>query len=332
MRRAGWGMWVAFMLALAGCATHPPGTPFEVAHRRALLQTAAPASGLTVQWFGVTTLLFREGDDAILIDAFLSRPSPRQTLLGAIGPDRGAVRNALAGPIAAVFIAHAHHDHVLDASAVVHEKGALLFGSESVLNVARGDGVLDERLCPLDTSNAHPVAGFTVHAFATPHSKTSFPMEGVRTPLSTPARALAYSAGRNDSFLLERGGRRILVVPSAASKKGMFGTARSDVVFLGIGGLGTQSDSVISDYCEEAVRQRGARQVILVHWDNFLYPPGPVLQTFAPPLDDVPRSLEVLSRLARDDGIDLHFIAPFQPVGLPQAGNSGIIASPPAIQ
>jgi len=55
-----------------------------------------------------------------------------------------------------------------------------------------------------------------------------------------------------------------------------------------------------------------------------------VLQTFAPPLDDVPHSLAVLSRLARADDVDLHFIAPFQPVGLPQASNSGIIASPHA--
>ena len=312
MRRAGWGMWVAVMFALAGCATHPPGSPFEEAHRSALMQ--APASGLTVQWFGVTTLLFREGDDGILIDAFLSRPSPLRTLFGKMEPDRVAVRNALAGPIAAVFVAHAHHDHVLDASAVVHEKGALLFGSEAVLNVARGDGVPDERLHLLNTLRDEPVAGFSVRAFATPHSPT----------------LLAYSAGQNHSFLLERGGRRILVVPSAASSKGMFGTARADVVFLGIGGLGQQSDSVISDYWEEAVSQRGARHVILVHWDNFLYPPGPALQTFAPPLDDVPHSLEVLSRLARADGVDLRFIAPFQPVGLPQASKSGIIASPPA--
>jgi len=121
MRRAGWGMFVAAMVALAGCATHPPGSPFEETYRSALMQ--APASGLTVQWFGVTTLLFRDGDDAILIDAFLSRPSPLCTLFGKMEPDRVAVRNALAGPIAAVFVAHAHHDHVLDASAVVHEKG-----------------------------------------------------------------------------------------------------------------------------------------------------------------------------------------------------------------
>jgi len=314
MRRAGWGMLVAAMFALAGCATHPPGSPFEEAHRSALLKATAPASGLTVEWFGLTTLLFRDGDDAILIDAFLSRPSPLRTLFRAMGPDRGAVRNALAGPIAAVFVAHAHHDHVLDAGAVVHEKGALLFGSEAVLNVARGDGVLNERLHLLNTLRDEPVAGFSVRAFATPHSPT----------------LLAYSAGQNHSFLIERRGRRILVVPSAATKKDMFGEALADVVFLGIGGLGTQSDSAIADYWEEAVRKPGARQVILVHWDNFLYPPGPVLRTFARPLDDVPHSFEVLSRLACKDGVDLRFIAPFQPVGLPQASNSAIIASPPA--
>lgn len=315
-------LWAA-VFVLAGCATHPPGSPFELVHRRALLPPAAPASGLTVQWFGAATLLLRDGDDAILVDAFLSRPRPLQTLFGVIGPDPGAAAGVLAhagaGAIAAVFVAHAHHDHVLDASAVVREKGALLYGSESVLNVARGKGLRDAdgRLRLLDAARSYAVAGFTVRAFPTPHSRTRFPLDGVDEPLSTPAHALAYSAGQNYSFLIKRGGRRMLVVPSAASTPGMFGKVRADLVFLGIGALGKETNSTICAYWEEAVLRRGATQVILVHWDNFLYPPGAGLRTFGAPLDDVPRSVEILARLGEADGVDLHFVAPYVATSLP---------------
>lgn len=326
---------LAALLLLASCAVHGPETPFAREHRKRLLAPArGTPQGLSVQWFGVSTLLFRDGDDAILIDGFLSRPSLLQTMVGTMRPSSQAASEALGtervGTISAIFVAHAHHDHALDAPAIAALHGATLYGSMSTLNVAHEQRMASRfPAVMLEHGGHYPTAGFDVQAFVTPHSSTIFPLDEIAAPLALPEHALAFRAGANFSFLVERNGLRILVVPSAELGPDDIEPA-AYIVFLGIGGLGMKSARQICELWEAAVSQRQARQVILVHWDNFLYPPDPALRTFAPPLDNVPRTVTVLGKLAQTDGIALHFVTPYDAVGLSTPGRPAPACKRPA--
>ena len=41
-----------------------------------------------------------------------------------------------------MFIAHSHHDHALDVAYIAKRTGARVYGSDSTLNLARGEGYL----------------------------------------------------------------------------------------------------------------------------------------------------------------------------------------------
>jgi L-ascorbate metabolism protein UlaG (beta-lactamase superfamily) len=98
---------------------------------------------LTVMFIGVATLLFDDGETAIMTDGYFSRPT--QNELRSITPDRAAISKALkrAGvtSLAAVIPVHSHFDHALDSPIVAMETGALLVGSSSTANIGRGQGV-----------------------------------------------------------------------------------------------------------------------------------------------------------------------------------------------
>lgn len=320
-------------LLASACVTHAPDSPFGRQHRAHRLQPTAAPDGISVLWFGVTTLLFRDGDDAILIDGYLSRPPVGRLLVGGIGPDCAAAGQRLdkAGleRLGAIFVAHAHHDHVLDAPAIAARYDAPLYGSRSTLHLGSAGGA--RRLIEIEAGKPVTAAGFEVTAFATPHSDTLFDLAGIEAPPTYPLPALCFGAGQNYSFLVRRGDLRMLVVPSAKLEPGSFAGLASDIVFLGIGGLGREAPGAICRLWEEAVRQRRARQAILAHWDHLGQAPAEPPVTFGFPLDAVPRTHRLLQDLAGRDGIGLHYLPPSQPVALhaPAQATASPAARPP---
>jgi len=321
------GTSAAMALILAGCAVYDPQSAFQRAFREHALGTTAAAPGdVTVQWFGVSTLLFRQGSEAILIDGFFSRPNAWRTAFGRLGPEPSAVsavlNTAYAGPIAAVFVAHAHHDHAQDAPALARDskRSTVLYGSSSVLNLARGYGVQEERLRLIRSSIPSEIAGFQVLAIQTPHARSRFPAAEIEEVRPLPAHALSYSAGPNYSFFVRRDDVRVLVVPSAGHEViadgDIFGEERADIVFLGIGSLGKQDADFVDGFWNASVGRRHAKLVVLIHWDAFTHGLDEPLRPFSPPFDDVGTAYRHLCRLARLDGTALRFITPVAPVNL----------------
>ena len=90
--------------------------------------------GLHVTFFGVSTLLFDDGETAILTDGFFSRPGYIRQFVSmfapVLAPDRQAIDRSLqrAGieHLAAVIATHSHADHVMDAPEVVRRTGRSL--------------------------------------------------------------------------------------------------------------------------------------------------------------------------------------------------------------
>lgn len=287
---------------MAACSTSPT-VPQRVDW------AAAPESELTAAFLGTTTLLFRAGDDAVLIDGFFSRPSFFELIFTGLSPDPERIEDALrAAQVArtdqppepgrkirlrAVFVAHSHHDHAMDSGAVARATGATVVGTQSTRFVAGSVPFEAVREDP-----PHEFSPFTIEAFKTPHS-CPVPLKGdIASPLHGATHVTGYKEGGNHSFLVSHGKRSALVVTSANFTPGKFKGKRVDVVFLSIGKLGKQPPDFIEAFWQETVLATGASTVVLIHWDNFTIGLDQRLEPTPRPLDEVDKAIEQVRRLA----------------------------------
>lgn len=230
--------------------------------------------------FGTTTLLFDDGADQVLFDAHFTRPSLLRYLFGRAGTDAGLVDETLrrhrVDRLRAVFVSHTHHDHVMDAPYVANRCAAVIYGSASTLNVARGGGVPEARLVEFQANESYRVGGFSVRVIPSVHSKpTLFNNDLGQTidaPLRQPARLRAYKEGGSYDFYVENGGRRYMIRPSFNYIEGQLDSCRADVLLLGIAGLQKADAATEAAFFRETVERVRPRLVIPIHWDNFFVP------------------------------------------------------------
>jgi L-ascorbate metabolism protein UlaG (beta-lactamase superfamily) len=107
-------------------------------------------------------------------------------------------------------------------------------------------------------------------------------------------------------------GRTALVQGSAGFVPGALAGQHAEVAYLGVGQLGLQSEEYIATYWRETVRTVGARRAVLTHWDDFfrplpMSPEDPPLRALPYAGDDLDVTIQVLSRLAVEDGVALSF-------------------------
>jgi len=295
---------LAALLATRGARAVPPLPVASCAESK-------PRSGLVVRWFGTSTLTISDGESTVMIDGFFSRPGMVRLGLSSLGmplvrPDPEQLQLAsrlLCGqPVDAIFVAHAHHDHALDAAIIGREKDAVIHGSESVLNVVRGqDPQGHAKLVEVGDGSIVPIGKFQVSVLSSSHKDTFFGPDGAITrPLPTPARLRAFRSGPSFAFFVGHPQGNVLIVPSAVmddqgpALKGL----QADVVLLGIGMLGREPDTTKRRYWLSVVRATGATNVHLIHWDDFTRTLDKPLRPF--PLDRVDRTVAYLSSIDRN--------------------------------
>jgi L-ascorbate metabolism protein UlaG (beta-lactamase superfamily) len=138
-------------------------------------------------------------------------------------------------------------------------------------------------------------------------------MGEIREPLVPPARATAYLEGGSFSLIVEHQGRRMLVQGSAGFEAGALADTRAEVVFLGMGGLGTKDDSYRDAYWRQVVEPVQARRVIPIHWDDFSRPLDEPLRPMPRLLDDFATSMQFVLDRSRAEGRDVRLPSAFQP-------------------
>ncbi|GAB2936524.1 MBL fold metallo-hydrolase [Micromonospora polyrhachis] len=311
-----------------------------------MLPPAAPDPELLrVTFLGVSTLLIQDGETALLVDGFFSRPGKVRTLLGRIAPDPAIIDRSLrrAGitRLAAVIVGHSHYDHVMDAPVVAARTGAVLVGSPSTRMVALGvrqsagdalqsaggagrgpsAGLDDSRI--LVPAEGEPLAfgRFTVTLIRSEHVPPHRFSGELTHPVTPPVRASTYRMGRCHSLLFAHDQGRILVQGSAGFRSGALVRQQADVAYLGIGTLARQPQDYQERYWRETVGTVGARRVLPIHWDDFWRPLHEPLVPLPALVDDIPRALDFLYAKASAAGIDLRLPTAWQPtdpfVGLP---------------
>lgn len=303
------GAWFFYRIS------HPPSIE---AYRDRMLAPAGRAAGLRVTFLGVSTLLFDDGEHALLTDGFFTRPDRQTVFFGKVAPDPDLIARALerAGirRLDAVFVAHSHYDHAMDAPEVAKRTGALVIGSESTANVARGWGLPEERIRIAHGGERIDIGRFQVTLVGSRHAPTGFTGGEIAAPLVPPVRAMRYLEGGSFSLLIAHDGKTMLVQSSAGFADHALRGRRAEVVFLGIGALGKQSADYRSAYWNETVQAVGARRVIPIHWDDFTQPLAQPLVPIPVPFDDFEKTMAFVGARARQDGIEVRFAPAWEKV------------------
>jgi L-ascorbate metabolism protein UlaG (beta-lactamase superfamily) len=272
----------------------------------------AAHDGLSVTFLGVASLLFDDGESAILTDGFFSRPSLVKVALRSVAPDVRRVDEALAKAgvdrLAAVIPVHTHFDHALDSALVADRTGALLVGGGSAVNIGRGGGLPEDRIRQVEHGEQITCGDYSLAFALSAHCPPDRYPGNVTDPLTPPAKVNEYKCGEAWSIVVTHAsGRTALVQGSAGYVSGSLDGYTADVAYLGVGQLGLLDDDYVTAYWANTVRAVGARRVVLIHWDDFFRPLDQPLRAVAYAADDLDETVRRIDALAAEDGISVHF-------------------------
>lgn len=332
LRRLLYGLVLLALLAAGGLAAALQVRPSLAPWTKLVLAPAPPAApGLRVAWAGVSTLAITDGETTILTDGFFTRPALFRTAAGLIAPDEDRVVGGLdrlgITRAAAVVVLHSHYDHAMDAPLAADRTGALLVGSESTANVARGMGLPEDRIHVTHAGDELRFGAFTVRLLPSRHFPHGMAMGAITAPLVPPAPATAYRVGDCYTVVVSHPAGTLLVQGSAGFEPGALAGVRADVVLLGVAGLGTKPGSYQRDYWRAVVGTTRPALVVPIHWDDFTRPATEPLVPMPRLLDDFEATMTFLEHRTEVAGAPaLGLLPAWQYVALPPAARRDVVA------
>lgn len=276
-----------------------------------------PAPGrVTVIWLGTAGLYVTDGESAFLIDPFVSRPG---LLRVALGLDVSSNSNEINSWLrrlkvprgAPVLITHTHYDHALDASSFAAAVGGKLYGSTSLLQIARGADVPATQVEAVTAGATIPIGRFRVRFVAACHGPQLGRLEiwsgDIEAPLSQPSAASAYRTGEHFALAVEHPDGSFYHQASPCIRPGMYDGVRAGTIFLGIAARSDTRALVAA-----ALAGTHARQVVPIHWDNFFRSLGESIT----PLPGVGLNEFVATVRASAPGVDVKVLWPGEATSL----------------
>ena len=266
---------------------------------------------MKVTYLGTTMLLFDDGEDQLLFDCHVTRPSVLKFLGGRLATDTKTadrvIREIGFGRLRGIFISHTHHDHVLDAPYFALRCHAGVYGSESAMNVARGGGVPEEMLHSFRESMEFRIGDFRVTVIPSVHSKAHWYNNDlgktIDAPLVQPARKKEFREGGAYDFFIFHKGRKYLIRPSYNYLEGQLDGYKADVLFLGIAGISKDTEARRERFFAETVGKTGPKVVVPVHWDNFLRPLYGGVKIMPGFIEDTGKAMGILAEYCERAGV-----------------------------
>ncbi len=247
---------------------------------------AQRSDSVTVTWFGVSTLLFDDGNTQILIDGFISRPTLSDILLQRpVDSDAAMINYALneyrLGRLAAIIPVHSHFDHAMDIGAIANRSSASILGSESTAQIARGAGVPEDQIVVVSSGAEYSFGDFSVKLIESVHGpigwRGQIPVAGsIDEPLVPPAPVMAWRAGRSYSIVISHPLGTTIVQGSAGFIEGALDEVHADVVMLGVALLESLGRDYAQGYWQALVTATGAKFVFPIHFDDYTRPYGEI--------------------------------------------------------
>jgi L-ascorbate metabolism protein UlaG (beta-lactamase superfamily) len=269
-----------------------------------------PGGVVSATWLGITTLLFDDGETQILIDGAITRPNAFQLAqMQPVKSDIATINYVLStyqmDRLAAIVPAHSHFDHAMDIGHIANRTSAVILGSESTANIARGEAVPVDQYQILADGESRQFGAFTIKLIASVHAPIGFNDEEfipgiIDKPLIQPARVSAWKTGVAWSILISHPLGTTLVQGSGGYIEGKLADETADVVMLSVAGLSSLGRGYVEKYWRETVTRTNAKRVIAVHYDDFTAPFGEV--KFLPNmLDNVVRTAGWLDEIVEMD-------------------------------
>ncbi len=276
--------------------------------------------GVQVTFLGVSTLLISDGVTHWMTDGFFSRPGLWDLAVGSIEPDLDRISAGLAmaniDELSAVFVLHSHYDHSMDAPAVVERTGAVLVGSPSTANVARGWGLPRSKMIVPEPEVPLSFGDFVVTLIESRHFPHGMAEGTIDEPLIPPASATDYLEGKTYVLHVAHPSGELAIVGSAGFVEGSLSNYRADAVLLGVGGLGKKDVGYRSSYFGEVLGHLRPAAVYPIHYDDFTRPLTEPLAISPRLLDDFDVTMSELDVLARRDGFTLELLPLAKPVSV----------------
>ncbi|MCI0518347.1 MAG: MBL fold metallo-hydrolase [Woeseiaceae bacterium] len=292
---------------------------------------ASPAEGaagsVTVTWFGISTLLFDDGQTQILIDGTFTRvPLPSILSLRRVSSDIATINYTLAeyriNRLAAIVPVHSHFDHAMDVGHVANRGSAVVLGSESTAYVARGADVPVDQNQILASGESRQFGDFTITLVDSKHAPLGFGDNGwlpgaIEEPLVQPARVTAWREGVSYSVLIGHPRGTTLVQGSGGFIKDNLRDYSADVVILGIAGLAGLGRDYVDELWRETVTKVGARRLFPVHYDDFTRPFGEI-RLFPAVVDDAVQTSGWINEIAsaEETPVEIRLLPFGQPIAL----------------
>jgi len=246
--------------------------------------TANPSKGVVmVQFVGVSTVVISDDSTTLITDGFFTRPAALDLIFGAVEPDTADIRWGLERlelqKLDAILVTHSHFDHAIDAPEVARLTGAKMYGSESTANIGRGWNLPEEQMELWENKKPIQIGQFTITPILSRHFEFANPelreralggKQEITEPLVPPVPALDYKMGGAYTLLFEHPKGSFVLQSSAGWLENSLEGIQTDIVLLGIGGLGAQTSEYQATYFKEIVDELQAKQLYLVHWDAFV--------------------------------------------------------------
>jgi L-ascorbate metabolism protein UlaG (beta-lactamase superfamily) len=248
--------------------------------------TLEPNGAVTATWLGTTTILFDDGETQVLIDGTFTRVHPISVILSLpVKSDIANINFALStfriNRLAAIVPVHSHFDHAMDIGHIANRTSAVVLGSESTANIARGEDVPVDQYQILADGESRQFGDFTITLITSHHAPTSAGDEEyfpgvIKRPVRQPARASEWKTGVTWSIIIGHPRGNTLVQGSGGFIQDKLADESVDVVMLSIAKLaGLGKDYVDSLWLETVVATDAAR-VIAIHHDDYTQPFGEV--------------------------------------------------------
>lgn len=281
---------------------------------------------IKVTYLGVSTLLLDDGETQILMDGFVSRPKLGKVAFGKIEADTVKIRQTIQqlniNRLAAIFTAHSHYDHALDAPDFARLTGATLYGSLSTLNIGRGRHLPENQMQLFNPGKELHLGKFTVTILASKHTPP-FKIMGksnddlgqqITKPLQQPAKSEAFTEGGAFDVLIKHGTHSIYIKASTNFIPGALDTVTTDVLFLGIASLSKQGLAFRDSFYTENVAKPNPKVLVPIHWDNFFKPLSNHLKALPKLAGNLKEDLNYLIERTGQDKVALHLMQGYDSV------------------
>lgn len=276
------------------------------------------AAGVTATFLGVSTLLISDGETHLMTDGFFSRPGLWQVLTSEIESDSDRISEGLAAAnvhdLDALIVLHSHYDHAMDAPEVAERTDAVLIGSESTANIARGWGMAPARMVVPQPGLPLSFGRFTVTLIESRHLPHGMAEGEIEEPLVPPLRALDYREGTTYIVHIDHPAGSLVVVGSAGWVDGALDGYSSDVLLLGVGGLSAMTPEYRRTFYDETLGRLRPHRVMPIHYDDFTRPLSEPLWLMPRRVDDFDQTMGELRQRAAANGFALELLPLAEPV------------------